>query len=75
MVEAAPKKLTVEMTTFKFERKHAQKFQTQEFWSEFFKAKQINADNESTDMESFEWYADFEDLLPHFQEGLIQGEA
>ena len=26
-------------------------------------------------MESFEWYADFEDLLPHFQDGLIQGDA
>ena len=39
------------------------------------KAKQINANNEASDLESFEWYADFEDLLPHFQDGLIEGES
>ena len=59
------------MTTFNFESKHSKKFQTQQFWSDFFKAKQINANNETEDMESFEWYAEFVDLLPHFQEGLI----
>ena len=77
MVEANPqqhKKLTVELTTFNFQKKDSEKFQTQEFWSNFFKSKQINANNESTDMESFEWYADFEDLMPHFQDGLIEGE-
>ena len=26
-------------------------------------------------MESFEWYADFEDLIPHLQDGLIQGDS
>ena len=35
----------------------------------------MNANNESTDMESFEWYADFEDLVPHFQQGLIQADG
>ena len=60
------KKLTVELTTFNFKPKHAKNFQTQDFWSEFFKAKQINNDGTDTELDSFEWYADFEDLLPHF---------
>ena len=68
--------MRVELTTFNFEPKHAKKFQTQDFWSDFFKAKQYRGGNsESSDLESFEWYADFEDLLPHLQEGLIEGTA
>ena len=70
MVEANPNqkhnKLTVSLQTFNFEQKHSKNFQTQEFWSEFFKSKQINADNTESEMEPFEWYADYEDLLPHF---------
>ena len=53
------------MTTFNFTKDRKKDFQTKEFWSDFFKGKQINEDNQSSDMESFEWYADFEDLLPH----------
>ena len=68
-------KLQVQLTTFNFTKDRAKKFQTKDFWSDFFKAKQIDDQNQSTDMESFEWYADFEDLLPHFQAGLIEGDA
>ena len=77
MVEASsdPKEITYELTTFNFEPKHAQKFQTQDFWSNFFKAKQIDSENKESDLESFEWYADFEDLLPVLQDGLIEGDA
>ena len=76
MVEANPttseqqqkkhNKLTVTLETFNFLPKETQKFQTQDFWSNFFKSKQINENNETSDMEAFEWYADFEDLIPHF---------
>jgi len=62
------------LQTFNFEKKHSKNYQTKEFWSDFFKAKQIDKDSKETDLETFEWYADFEDLLPHFQDGLIQGE-
>ena len=53
------------LETFNFLPKQTQKFQTQDFWSNFFKAKQVNENNEESDLESFEWYADFEDLIPH----------
>ena len=66
-------KLKVELTTFNFTDKKAEAYQTQEWWSNFFKAKQINSNNEESSLDSFEWYADFEDLLPHFQEGLLEG--
>ena len=59
-------KLKVELTTFNFTDKKAEAYQTQEWWSNFFKAKQINSNNEESSLDSFEWYADFEDLLPHF---------
>ena len=46
--------------------KNAQNFTTQEFWSNFFKSKQVDASGATSELEPFEWYADFEDLVPHF---------
>ena len=71
MVQANPpqqkyNKLHVGIQTFNFKEKKSENFQTQEFWSNFFKSKQINANSEVEDMGTFEWYADFETLLPHF---------
>jgi len=63
------------LQTFNFKDKHSKNFQTQEFWSDFFKSKQINANSEVSELDTFEWYADFETLLPHLQDGLIEGTA
>ena len=58
-------------TRLNFLPKHSKQFQEQEFWSTFFKAKKTGnetSEEQKEGDESFEWYAEFEDLEPYLRE-------